>query len=90
MIGLTIGNGDAAHETLVGDLSQALDRIAALADGQPLPLVTDPRVLALHGAKLAPIALQPPILIPEGETAKNWDVLAAIIDGLAKENLQAA
>ena len=62
MIGLTIGNGDAAHETLVGDLSQALDRIAALADGQPLPLVTDPRVLALHGAKLAPIALQPPIL----------------------------
>ena len=62
MISIPVGNGNAAREILVGDLAQALDRIAALADGQPLPLVTDPRVLALHGAKLAPIALQPPIL----------------------------
>ena len=88
MIGLTIGNGDASHEILVGDLSQSLDRIAAFADGQPLPLVTDPRVLALHGTKLAPIALQPPILIPEGEAAKNWDVLAVIIAGLAARNVR--
>ena len=88
MISIPVGNGNAAHEMLVGDLAQELDRIAALADGQPLPLVTDPRVLALHGAKLAPVTLQPPILIPEGEAAKNWDVLAAIIDGLAARNVR--
>ena len=56
-------------EIVIGDLSDALDRIASIGGGQMLPLVTDARLLALHGAKLAPVTLQPPILIPEGEAA---------------------
>ena len=88
MISLTVGHDETAHEILVGDLSAALDRIVAFADGQLLPLVTDARVLALHGARLAPVTLQPPILIPEGEAAKNWDVLATIVDGLAMRNVR--
>ena len=87
MIAITVGHDQTAYDALIGDLSSALDRIAALADGQPLPLVTDARVLALHGARLAPVALQPPILVPEGEAAKDWATLAAITDGLARRNV---
>lgn len=73
---------------LIGDLADALDRIAALGGGQPLPLVTDARLLALHGARLAPVSLQPPMLIPEGEAAKDWPPLAAIINGLAQREVR--
>ena len=75
-------------EIVIGDLSDALDRIASIGGGQMLPLVTDARLLALHGAKLAPVTLQPPILIPEGEAAKDWTTLAAIIDALAERRVR--
>lgn len=88
MIAVSVGKGDAAYDVMVGDLSDALDRIDALADGRPLPLVTDARVLALHGAKLASIMLQPPILVAAGEAAKNWQSLAAIISGLAERKIR--
>ncbi len=88
MIAVSVGRGDTAYDVLIGDLSSALDRIASLAGGQPLPLVTDARVLGLHGDKLAPVTLQPPILIPEGEAAKDWATLAAITDGLAKRDVR--
>lgn len=88
MISIPVGQGGTSHEVLVGDLSQALDRIVTLSNGQPLPFVTDARVLALHGAKLAPITLQPPILIAEGEPAKDWAGLAAIITGLAERGIR--
>lgn len=88
MITVTVGKGESAYDVLVGDLSASLDRMVKLADGQPLPLVTDAHVLALHGAALAPVALQPPILIPDGEAAKDWATLAAITDGLARRNVR--
>ncbi len=87
MTSVTVGQGEGAYEVLIGDLSEALDRVAGLNDGKPLPVVTDARVLTLHGAKLAPVTLQPPLLIPEGEPAKNWATLAAITDGLAHRNV---
>ena len=83
---ITIATADP--DVLVSDLADALDRIADLGCGQPLPVVTDARLLALHGSKLAPVMLQPPILIPEGEAAKAWPTLAAIIDGLAQRNVR--
>ena len=73
---------------LIGDLSSALDRISQLGGGQPVPLVTDSRLLALHGEKLAPVTLQPPILIPEGEAAKDWPTLAAIIAALDQRDVR--
>ncbi len=88
MITVTVGHGDSAYDVLVGDQSAALDHILAFSDGRPLPLVTDATVLALHGAMLAPVILQPPILIPQGENAKNWQTLAAIVDGLASRNVR--
>ena len=80
--------GFCNDDVLVGDLSGALDRISITGGGQPLPIITDARILALHGAKIAPVTLQPPILVPEGETAKDWPTLAAIIDGLAQRNVR--
>ena len=88
MITIQVGRDDGAYDVLVGDLSAALDKMVALADGQPLPLVTDPRVLALHGHRLAAVTLQPPILVPEGEAAKSWDTLAAIISSLADRSVR--
>ena len=73
---------------MIGDLSDALDRISSIGGGRPLPLVTDARLLALHGAKIAPVTLQPPILIPEGEAAKDWPTLAAIVDALAQRDVR--
>ena len=75
-------------EVLIGNLADALDRIAMFGGGQPLPLVTDACLLALHAAKLAPVSLQPPILIAQGEAAKDWPTLAAIIDGLAQREVR--
>ena len=82
----TIELGDG--EVLLGDLVDALDRISIIGGGAPLPVVTDARLASLHGAKLAPVTLQPPIVIPEGEGAKDWPTLAAIIDGLGQRNVR--
>ncbi|MES2903941.1 MAG: 3-dehydroquinate synthase family protein [Pseudomonadota bacterium] len=87
MISFAVVHGESTYDVLIGSLYEAIDRIAAVGDGRPLPMVTDARVLALHGATLAPVALQPPILIPEGEAAKDWTTLAAITDGLARRNV---
>ena len=88
MIAVPVEHGETRYDVLVGDLSSALDRIAALGDGRLMPLVTDARVLALHGAALAPIAMQPPILVPEGEGAKCWQTLATIVDALADRGVR--
>lgn len=68
---------------IVGDLTSALGAIAELGGGRRLPLITDPHIHALHGHRLEPLADGPPILVPRGEAAKCWAVLAAIIDELA-------
>lgn len=83
MISVPVGRGEDAYDVLIGDLSAALDRIAEIANGRPVPVVTDPTVLSLHGARLTPVALQPPIMVPEGESAKNWETLQSIVSGLA-------
>ena len=68
---------------IVGDLASALAAIAEIGGGRRMPLISDTHVHALHGHRLAPIVDQPPILVPRGEQAKSWAVLAAIIDELA-------
>lgn len=80
-----MSRGDPA--VIVGDLNSALEPIAALAGGRRLPVVSEPHVDALHGCRLAPIADGPPILVPRGEQAKNWRVLATIVDELARRGV---
>jgi 3-dehydroquinate synthase len=64
---------------MVGPLVESAGRLTSLANGRVLPLVTDARVFALHGDKIRAIVPIEPVLLPEGEAAKSWDVLADLI-----------
>ena len=68
---------------IVGDLKSAVDTIAEITNGLRVPIVSDPLVYELHGQSLAEIVESPPILVPRGEEAKTWAVLARVIDELA-------
>ncbi len=74
--------GADRYDVLVGPLDQARGRITALGD---LILVSEPRVFALHGDRMATLlGCAPPILLPEGEAAKQWDVLHTLLAELAE------
>ncbi|MDQ3074174.1 MAG: 3-dehydroquinate synthase [Pseudomonadota bacterium] len=72
--------GAAAYDVLVGPLDQARDRLPTATI-----LVSEPRVFALHGERVqALLGGDPPILLPGGEAAKQWDVLHALLAELAR------
>ena len=80
---IRVAHEGADYEVVVGGFTEALPRLRALANGQPLPVISDESVWDLHGHALADMAIQPPILIPRGEAAKDWATLAQIVDSLA-------
>jgi len=80
---IRVAHVGADYDVVVGDMVEALPRLEALANGQSLPIVSDRRVFALHGGSLDRLTLPEPILVPEGEAAKEWRNLAEIIDRLA-------
>ena len=71
-------------DIMVGPLAEASDRLIALAGGRPVPLVTDERVFALHGDAVRAILPIEPIFVPEGESAKDWNVLAGLLGHLSR------
>ena len=74
--------GADAYDVLVGPLGEAL----AGLDGASI-VISEPRVFGLHGSRLAALPGDaPPILIPEGEAAKSWDVLHELLAELAARN----
>jgi 3-dehydroquinate synthase len=74
--------GADAYDVLVGPLEHALDRLAG-----PSIVVSEPRLFALHGPRVAPLLGDAaPILLPEGEPAKQWDVLHDLLAELALRN----
>jgi 3-dehydroquinate synthase len=83
MTSIRVAHAGADYDVIIGKLADAVPGISALAQGQRLPIVSDPRVFALHGARLGDLALAEPILVPEGEAAKDWRTLAEIVDRLA-------
>jgi 3-dehydroquinate synthase len=73
--------GAESYEVLVGPMEEARDSIAALGD---LILVSEPAVFALHGDRVATLlGCAPPVLLPEGEAAKQWGVLHDLLAQLA-------
>jgi 3-dehydroquinate synthase len=71
--------GAARYDVLVGPLDNARDRLPASAI-----LVREPRVFALHCERVQGLlGGEPPILLPEGESAKQWDVLHHLLAELA-------
>jgi 3-dehydroquinate synthase len=69
---------------LIGAICDARDAIRAIAGDARVPLVTDERLLSLHGEALRDIVAFEPILVPEGEAAKCWDVLQRVIERFAE------
>jgi 3-dehydroquinate synthase len=74
------------YDVLVGPLEAGLDRIRDLSRGATPILVSDARVFALHGAKIAQAVGADPILVPEGEPAKDWTQLHDLLAALAERS----
>jgi 3-dehydroquinate synthase len=85
---IAVEAGAISYEILVGPLDQARDRLRALGE---LILVSEPKVFALHGDRVAALlGCAPPILLPEGEAAKQWDVLHDLLAQLASRRASRA
>jgi 3-dehydroquinate synthase len=84
---IPVAHGDVLYDIRIGDLSASLPAIARLAGNRLLPMVSDSQVFALHGARLADVAMLPPILVPAGERAKNWEGLQKVVSGLAERGV---
>ena len=80
---IRVAHAGADYEVIVGALAEAIPRLEAIANGRRLPIISDRRVFNLHGGRLGEISLPEPILVPEGEAAKDWRTLANIVEGLA-------
>ena len=77
---IAVTAGAAHYDVLVGPLDQA----RALLPPATL-LVSEPGVFALHGDRVrALLGGGPPILLPEGEAAKQWDVLHVLLAHLSE------
>ena len=75
--------GPRGYDVLIGPVEAGIERLSATA--API-LVSEPRVFALHGERLARAFGGTPILIPEGEAAKDWAELHGLIEQLAARN----
>ncbi|MGI8932113.1 MAG: 3-dehydroquinate synthase family protein [Sphingomicrobium sp.] len=76
------------YDIVVGALDQARERLVALGD---MILVSEPKVFALHGARVTELLdCAAPILLPEGEAAKQWAVLHDLLAQLAERRASRA
>ncbi len=87
MKSLTVDAGDERYDVLVGRLEDCRSRLLPLAGGKPLVVVSEPKVWGLHGPRLQAILPCDPILVPEGEAAKDWPHLQARIEAFTDRNL---
>lgn len=74
------------YDVIVGPIEAGLDRIRDIGSGSSPIMVSEPRVFALHGARLAEALGAEPILVPEGESAKAWVELHLLLEALAARN----
>lgn len=84
---MTIVRVDLPHrgyDVLIGPVEASYDRINDLSRGTAPILISEPRVFALHGTAVADALGADPILIPEGEAAKDWATLHQLLAGLAE------
>jgi 3-dehydroquinate synthase len=84
---LTVDAGDDRYDVLVGRLEDCRSRLIPLAGDKPLVVVTEPKVWGLHGARLEALLPCDPILVPEGEPAKDWPHLQALLEAFTTRNL---
>jgi 3-dehydroquinate synthase len=71
------------YDVLVGPIEAGLERIRDIARTTQPILVSEPKVFALHGARIAEALGAAPILVPEGEAAKDWTQLHLLLAALS-------
>jgi 3-dehydroquinate synthase len=75
------------YDVVVGPIEAGIERVADLAAGATPLLVSEPRVFAIHGARVAEAMGARPILVPEGEAAKDWSNLHDLLAAFAEHNV---
>jgi len=75
------------YDALIGPVEAAVERIVELARGTTPVLVSEPRIFALHGVRIAEALGADPILVPEGEAAKDWATLQQLLTSFAERHV---
>lgn len=75
------------YDVLICPVDAGLDRIRDLSQGAAPILVSEPRVFALHGSGIAERLGADPIIIAEGEAAKDWAVLHQLLADFSERNV---
>lgn len=88
---MTIIDAQGYH-IIVGPVAAGLEQLHDIRRGATPVIVSEPHVYGLHGEALAEavakgMGLGDPILLPEGEAAKDWAVLEQLLAELARRNL---
>lgn len=73
------------YDVVVGPIEEGRDRIKEFSRASRPILVTEPKIFALHGSTLADLEADP-VLLPEGEAAKDWNQLHNLLSALADRN----
>ena len=81
MTTIIVEAGDSRHDVIIGPIGDSAARLA----GRTLPVISDETVWKLHGGTL-PFPADP-IIVPQGETAKDWATLQRLIEELARRNV---
>ena len=81
MTTIIVEAGDSRHDVIIGPIGDCAARLA----GRTLPVISDEKVWQLHGGTL-PFPADP-IIVPQGETAKDWATLQRLIEELARRNV---
>jgi 3-dehydroquinate synthase len=84
---IRVNAGGQHYDVVVGPLAASAHRLRELARERTLPVVSDARVWELHGRAVRALLAVEPILVPEGEEAKQWPHLQTLIARLAELNL---
>lgn len=74
------------YDIIVGPVEAGIERILDATRGEMPLLVTDERVFALHGSRIAEALGARVILVPDGEEAKDWPVLHRLLEQFAAQN----
>ena len=84
---IRIETAPRAYDVAIGPFESGLDRLREIARGSRPLLVSDGRVFALHGAKVAELLGADVVLVPEGEAAKGWNQLNLLLSEMAQRNI---
>jgi 3-dehydroquinate synthase len=87
MTAIRVDLSPSGYDVLVGPVEAAMERIRDLARSAPPILVTEPRVFGLHGRAIAERLGADPILLPEGEAAKDWQPLHQLLSDFAERRV---